>query len=111
VTPFYDTISAGLKAAHGLWLRLSPILDSFPQGNQQRREILLVQRQQEIHIPIRLHQLQDFSIISGFVRSAISLCRYQKESGVQTSQTNLTDEISVWMNTTNTLTDAMIGFD
>jgi len=30
-----------------------------PEGNQQRRQILLLQRQQEIHIPVRLQQLQE----------------------------------------------------
>jgi len=38
--------------------QLLHVLDSFPEGNQQRRQILFFQRQQKIHIPVRLKKFQ-----------------------------------------------------
>lgn len=37
---------------------LLQVFGSLPQSNEQRRQVFLIQSQEEIHIPVRLQQLQ-----------------------------------------------------
>ena len=68
------------------------VLNSFPKGDQQRGQILLLQRQQETQIPVRLNKFQNLFHQFRFCQIRHTLSPLSEKMGIQVSQTTLAAE-------------------